>query len=344
MRSVPAAPRIDSPTGPPSTVATGRLICGKPDRPAMQVPARMRSRSASISGVEDVALGRGEGRGRQAPARRRGRAARPCASSRPSRVGWLASRCALVIDFASARSGALTSGPKRGLVRSTHAPVGLPRPRRPCRGRKRFDPFGGDRSGRPAAPPGRRSPLPSLATWGGQRVAHRGVGAREQVGRDQQALRRLLDVGARQQARRRRASRSGHRARSRPTVSKLTASGMTPFSEMRPCVGLIPNSPQKLDGMRNRAAGVGAERGVDQAAGGPRRPSRSTSRRARGTGAFGFGRRAVMRVAPQQAERQLVGVGLADQGSRRRRSAPARRRRSWSPDRGSPDSRRCRRR
>ena len=39
--SAPRAPISDSPTGTPSSSATGRLICGAPASPAMQVSDRM---------------------------------------------------------------------------------------------------------------------------------------------------------------------------------------------------------------------------------------------------------------------------------------------------------------
>ena len=279
-RRCPGAPTIDSPTGSPSTAAPGMLTCGTPVSPPWQHRQVMRSRSGLERRQRLAAPRRRERRRRQAedrpgrqqlahPAARLLRApARPTAArSRGSRAGE-----GQVAGHAELQARVVALDPVlEGLPRLVGLQGALrPRPRPTAR----------------AAPSTSSRPSPiSAASCVDHRLQRRGgLGIGEarrrrprrpagvgKLRRDRLAEHHRRDAGegvgvAREPAGRVRARRLRHHA-----------------GEVEPAVRR-PDAVEPAEARRHphRAAGVGAERGVAQPCGDGRRPSPTTSRRARG--------------------------------------------------------------
>ena len=340
--SLPRAPTMDRPTGSPSTVAPGRLTCGTPVSPPCAAQAG------------DAIAQRLERRQRQALAAAPGTASSAgrgwCRAAADTPCGARAS-CAHQRGPAAARSRGscepatrprATLNAMRGLSRSSQslkvcqASYGLQRALRPRPDREAL-----------AAPcsSSRTSPT-SAASALHHRLQRRGdvsasakpkastatIEPRRQRRRDRLAEQHRGDAGEGRGVAREPAGRVGAR-RLRQHAG-----------EVEPAVGRA-DAVEAAEARRHahRAAGVGAERGVAQPCG-HRRGRARRGAAGHAVGRRGVQRRAVEGVLAEDAERDLVGDGLADQRGAGVEQASAPPRRGASGTGGRSASPGCRRR
>ena len=307
VASLPRGPRMDKPTGSPPTCAPGRLTCGKPARPPCAARQVMRARSGSRVARGRPRSGAGNGVvGRQRIAPGGQERGEPGAGLGAHQRGPLPLALG---DRAAERE---IAGHAERHTRVVPVDPFL-------EGEPRLPRLQGALGPRPGGEAGRRHDvLLDVFHEPGEATHHR----LERAGRllVGQAEAVLCDDEARGQRGRDRLAEH-HRAdpRERLRVAGEPAGGVGAgglrqhAGEVEAAVGGA-DAVQAAEARRHphRAAGVGPERGVAEALGDCRGRARGRSA-GHAIGRVGIERRAVEGVLAQDAERDLVGDGLADQ-------------------------------